>query len=985
MDAHIAFANALASQWTGTLWSAFWQSTVLAAAILVLTSLLKGAPASLRYWLWMLVPLRLLIMPLLSISLPVLPAAPVDVPIPAQEYVSPAANGYAPALSPDEPASLAALPSAPAAAPLERARTPLEWQVYVLLAWVAGALVLSLRMLRGWRWMRRLVREGETLTDGPVVDAAFKAAAMLGLKRIPRLVVTEALISPFTCGVRRPVVVLPRVLAERPGEPGLLAVLAHECAHLRRRDSLFGIVLGICDTLYFFHPVVHWVRRRILLEREKACDGLVLATSKAKASDYARAICSAAQVARNTRPLTGSPVFVSESFGDLKHRLTSLASSATHPVKLSRTSLASLVVLGAVCVPEVMLTAAAPAQTPIATQALQATTAAFPTPAQQGSTRIIHFPPDRTLGVLSVATAPVAMRFRLGPNYDAVDRWEIIGPAQGDVAVPAGREVKLTIQGVALHQDLSPLLNLGPNDLHALEVFCYYDESLPVDQRVMPYIVGLTGLRELDIMAPELTDWGMQGIAGLTSLRHLTLHALRVTATGMRHLENLQSLETLLAWNSLTDDALASIANLSSLRELSLNATYLQGPGIEHLARLPRLQHLELQGKDFGDGGLRYLRALPALKSLTLRGDGMRISDAGMRSVAGLTGLEQLRLVRLGNITDVGIAELRSLRALRVLDLHHSVTTDAALAYLSEMESLEDIMLSNNSQTVLTDAGLAHLTRLKNLKRLWTMSWSKAPITDAGLESLSTIETLRDLHIGGGEGITDQGIGYLARLPQLEAFGLLSDSKGISDESLAHISGIRTLQRLDITCPQVEFTVSGVNRLNALSKLTFLKLLDVRHDDAVLNLSGLTQLREASITLVPYWDADLECFGRLTSLRRLQSLAGIGDEGLAHLAGLTQLQTLYIYKSHLTDEGLRHVAGMRGLDFLAISGSFDGTGLRYLHGLSGLRTLTISNNLNLSGPALESALQSVEQLKAALPSLTTLNLQGERGAGGYGG
>jgi beta-lactamase regulating signal transducer with metallopeptidase domain/Leucine-rich repeat (LRR) protein len=845
-----------------------------------------------------------------------------------------------------------------------------------------GVLLLSLRMARGWRWMRRLVAKGETATDGPAVDAAIKAAQMLGLKRLPRVVLTDDPVSPFTFGVRQPVVVLPRAFLLQADEPGLLAVLAHEAAHLRRRDSLFGLVLGICDTLYFFHPVVHWVRRRILLEREKACDDLVLATSKAKPSAYAKAICAAAQLARNTRPLTSPPVLVAESFGDLKHRLTALASGTTRRATLSKASLASLLLLGALCVPGIVLTAAAPA--PVLAQAQPAAPVPQTLPVTSpAGTRIIHFPPDRALGVLSVRTESITRRFRLGPDYDAVDDWDAIATAQGDVAVPAGRDIRLTLHGQALRQDLSPLRNLGPNDLQSLYAYCEDSERVPVDQRVMPFIAGLTGLKYLDISAMELTDWGMQYIAGLTSLKDLRVRSLRVTTSGFRYLENLQSLETFRTWSSPTDDAFASLAKLPLLRELAVNVSYVQGPGLAQLAALPGLQYLELNGRNFGDGGLRYLRTLPSLKCLRLMGQDFRISNEGMRDIAQIPGLEELYLLYLENITDAGIAELANLRSLRLLELHHCLTTDAALASLSEMQSLEDLALSNNPKSVVSDAGLAYLPKLKNLKRLWAMNMSNGPITDAGLERIATMTSLREFCVSGGEGITDKGIGCLTALPRLEGFALSSDSHSLSDATLGYIGTMKNLRTLELFCNRIEFTTSGLNQLNGLSQLEFLSVENARHDDAVLNLAGLTRLINMSVRMVPYTDVDLECLGSLTSLRRLQCINGISDEGLAHLAGLTRLQLLGIGNSHLTDDGLRHLANMKGLVDLRISGAFSARATQYLASLGSLHTLGVWNNSTLTGPQLDAALKAVEQLKVRLPNLVTVNLQ-QQPVPGYG-
>ncbi|MBI5093834.1 MAG: M48 family metalloprotease [Candidatus Hydrogenedentes bacterium] len=867
METYVTYANTVAAQWAASIWPAVWQSAILAAGLLCLARFLRHAPASLRYWLWMLVPLRLLVMPLVSIPLPVLPTPSTDLTIQSPQTSFPPLmqNDSAPQWEQPSVETTAPAQTATASESSRATRAPISasWLTYVMLAWCGGALFQAARMARGWWWMRRIVADGQVVVDGPIVDAALRAGAMIGLPELPRIVLTDARVSPFACGIRRAVVVLPNSLTQQVSEPGLMAVLAHEFAHLRRRDPLAGVILGVCDTVYFFHPLVHWVRRQILFERERACDDLVLATSNAKPSAYANALCSAAQLARNTRPLTSPPILVAESFGDLKGRLTALTASVRPKATLSKASLIFLVALGALSVPGVALTTAEPvegafhmapdlsavqeASGPAEHSAALMTLAANETGATQESapTRIIHFPNSRALGVVSVRRIPPLRPYRLGPDYSAVVKWDFVAAARGDVAVPVGKDVKLTINGQAVLQDLSPLQTLSPNDLDALEIYCPETIQANADRGVMPHLAGLTGLKSLDLSLPDLTDRGMRYLKGLTALEDVHLRAPGVTEAGFTYLEGMQSLQALWSWTDLTDQGLAHVGRLSSLRELSINVTKIQGPGLTQLAQLPRLEHLELQGANFGNNGLKYLSDLPALKSLWLRGDD------------------------------------QPLKSLRLLALGKSVTTDKALVTLSEMDSLEELWLSSNPKSVISDAGLSQLTKLRHLKRLHTGGTSNTPITDEGLRSVSTMSSLRELQVCGGEGITDAGIAHLATLTQLEKLFVMTDSHRVTDQSLVQIGALKNLQNLYIFCSKSPFTTSGLNALNGLTRLEFLSISGAKHDDAVLDWSGLTRLEDLTITMTPFRDADLVSLGKLTNLKRLQGITGT----LASLTG----------------------------------------------------------------------------------------------------
>ena len=73
MNTFVEWLNQLAIRWSDVIWLIIWQSTVLAGGILLVSIFLRRASPAVRFWLWMLVPLRLLVMPVVSISLPLLP------------------------------------------------------------------------------------------------------------------------------------------------------------------------------------------------------------------------------------------------------------------------------------------------------------------------------------------------------------------------------------------------------------------------------------------------------------------------------------------------------------------------------------------------------------------------------------------------------------------------------------------------------------------------------------------------------------------------------------------------------------------------------------------------------------------------------------------------------------------------------------------------------------------------------------------------
>jgi hypothetical protein len=57
----------------------------------------------------------------------------------------------------------------------------------------------------------------------------------------------------------------------------LKVILLHEFAHLRRMDDWTNLAQQLVRTIFFFHPAVIWIGTRLSLEREMACDDVVLA------------------------------------------------------------------------------------------------------------------------------------------------------------------------------------------------------------------------------------------------------------------------------------------------------------------------------------------------------------------------------------------------------------------------------------------------------------------------------------------------------------------------------------------------------------------------------------------------------------------------------------------------------------------------------------------------------------------------------------
>jgi len=143
-----------------------------------------------------------------------------------------------------------------------------------------GALLLvacARMLLLSWHLyqLRRLKRAA--CAPSNVMQFMFRELCRrLAVRRKVELRFSSAIRSPVLLGFFNPVVLLPQ---PEPGEDDLAKtkqIICHELAHVRRRDDWLNLVQHSLEAVIFFQPVVWWISKRLSLEREIACDDLVL-------------------------------------------------------------------------------------------------------------------------------------------------------------------------------------------------------------------------------------------------------------------------------------------------------------------------------------------------------------------------------------------------------------------------------------------------------------------------------------------------------------------------------------------------------------------------------------------------------------------------------------------------------------------------------------------------------------------------------------
>lgn len=142
----------------------------------------------------------------------------------------------------------------------------------LLLAWSCGIIVTGLIVLRDSLRLAVARRRASALGDEACRRALESFRMRAGIRRPVALLETDSDAGPFVAGWIFPVIFIPRRLFDRLSADHRNAVLAHEVAHLVRRDPLWNFVTGVICGCFLFQPLNLVARRRIKIEAELLAD-----------------------------------------------------------------------------------------------------------------------------------------------------------------------------------------------------------------------------------------------------------------------------------------------------------------------------------------------------------------------------------------------------------------------------------------------------------------------------------------------------------------------------------------------------------------------------------------------------------------------------------------------------------------------------------------------------------------------------------------
>jgi beta-lactamase regulating signal transducer with metallopeptidase domain len=245
------------------------QGVIAIAVVGLIVTLVRRLSPKFRCWLWRLTALKLIVSLVAVASVPLLPA---------KEFT--ANEGWA---QPSWAIPIQDAIGAQTARTTVAESSTLGWPTVLVYVWLIGITVLlASRIANEITCRAKIFRCANSF----ISESALTLAECLGLRRPPSLFVSDEVRSPLVIGLWRPAIVLPRTITGTAEE--LEMALAHEMAHIGRKDLPWQAAMSLTSIVFWFLPPAHWIGKLAKAEAEMACDRLALELTQTQSANYSR-------------------------------------------------------------------------------------------------------------------------------------------------------------------------------------------------------------------------------------------------------------------------------------------------------------------------------------------------------------------------------------------------------------------------------------------------------------------------------------------------------------------------------------------------------------------------------------------------------------------------------------------------------------------------------------------------------------------------
>lgn len=321
--------------WAAAMARASWQGAAVILLVVLFARAVPALPPAWRCWLWRGACAKLLL-PLVitgAVAVPLLPA-PLPTPAPARAPLpAPAVSGTVvrdAGMNGSRPESPAPPRAAAEASASHTRRLPHE--IVLFAAWALGLVVHVIRLSRDHARAAALRRRATPVRDSSVLGVCRGLCERLGIRAAPPVLASHETGTPLLVGVLRPAIILPAAGLPPDDRERLRMMLAHELAHLRRRDLAWNWLPSSALALFWFHPLAWLAARELRLAQESASDALALSATGAAPRSYGAMLLDVIAAARSSPrlPRTAAAA-VAETRSSVERRLTAMTRLHTTP------------------------------------------------------------------------------------------------------------------------------------------------------------------------------------------------------------------------------------------------------------------------------------------------------------------------------------------------------------------------------------------------------------------------------------------------------------------------------------------------------------------------------------------------------------------------------------------------------------------------------------------------------------------------------
>lgn len=166
--------------------------------------------------------------------------------------------------------------------------THLHW---VVVGWVLGVLLFSLKLAGSLIYLQSLKQRWVAPLAEEWQKKVHWMTKRLRLQQKIKVLLSHMAKAPMMLGHLKPVILIPASMISKLPEDQLEAIIAHEIAHVYRKDYLINVLQSLFEIIFFFHPAIWWINNVIRNEREKCCDDLAIGLC-GNSLTYAKALAS---------------------------------------------------------------------------------------------------------------------------------------------------------------------------------------------------------------------------------------------------------------------------------------------------------------------------------------------------------------------------------------------------------------------------------------------------------------------------------------------------------------------------------------------------------------------------------------------------------------------------------------------------------------------------------------------------------------------